>query len=415
MRRSLIAVAALGATVLGGGGLAASAGAAAAPEGTYTLVNAGSGLCLDVLSYSQEENAQLIQWNCHGDVNQQFRVSGSGTGQTLTAVHSGKVAGVRAKSLSGNVQIQQQTPTGEAHQRWELRSLGGSDYHLVNNRSGKCATIQGNSTAPAAIVQQNTCDGSRAKVWTLRPVSGGPPPTEPPPTNPPPGSWPAPRGQQAVGATIAVSGSYDGGLRRFYGTGDLGDGGQNEGQDPIFRLADGAVLRNVILGAPAADGIHCAGSCTLQNVWWEDVGEDAATFRSSSSSATFLVDGGGARKAGDKVFQHNGAGTLTVRNFQAQDFGKLYRSCGNCSTQYRRNLVLQNITVTAPGKALAGVNTNYGDTARFSGITIVGDSSRKIVICERYTGNSSGDEPVKTGTGADGRHCLYGTSDITYR
>jgi hypothetical protein len=36
------------------------------------------------------------------------------------------------------------------------------------------------------------------------------------------------------------------------------------------------------------------------------------------------------------VFQHNGGGTLTVRNFQVSDFGKLYRSCGNCKTQYKR-------------------------------------------------------------------------------
>ncbi|MFD2357080.1 pectate lyase [Nonomuraea ferruginea] len=51
-------------------------------------------------------------------------------------------------------------------------------------------------------------------------------------------------------------------------------------------------------------------------MWWNDVGEDAATFRSSSSSAAYLVDGGGAKSASDKVFQHNGAGTLTIRNFQ---------------------------------------------------------------------------------------------------
>jgi hypothetical protein len=40
---------------------------------------------------------------------------------------------------------------------------------------------------------------------------------------------------------------------------------------------------------------------------------------------------------------------LTVRNFQVSNFGKLYRSCGNCSTQYRRTVVFQNIKATAPG------------------------------------------------------------------
>ncbi|WP_425583515.1 pectate lyase [Streptomyces macrosporus] len=227
-------------------------------------------------------------------------------------------------------------------------------------------------------------------------------------------SWPSPTGQQAVSSTIKVSGTRDGGMVRYYGSGDLGSGGQDEDQGPLFELADGAVLKNVILGAPAADGIHCKGTCTLQNVWWEDVGEDAATFKGTSASQTMTIDGGGARKASDKVFQHNGPGRMVIRNFQVEDFGKLYRSCGNCSKQYQRHVVIENVTVTAPGKSLAGINSNYGDTARLTRVTIVGDSSRKIVPCERYKGVTSG-EPTKIGSGPDGVNCLYTASDITYR
>lgn len=240
-----------------------------------------------------------------------------------------------------------------------------------------------------------------------------PPPTTPPPTTPPPtGSWPTPTGQTAVNGTIEVPASgLDGGMRRYC---CIGDGSQEESQDPMFRLAPGATLQNVIIGAPAGDGVHCTGPCTLRNVWWEDVGEDAATFR-GTGSPTFLVDGGGARSASDKVFQHNGAGTLTVQNFQATNFGTFYRSCGNCSTQYGRNVVIRNVTLTRPGNTIAGINTNYGDTARFTAITIVNDASRAMVICRKYIGNNSGDEPTQTGTGADGTNCIYSASDLTYR
>ncbi|MET8764074.1 pectate lyase [Lentzea sp. NPDC004782] len=228
-------------------------------------------------------------------------------------------------------------------------------------------------------------------------------------------TFPNPTGSKPVGATIKVpAGTYDGGMQRFYGTGNLGSGDQNENQDPIFQLADGATLKNVVLGAPAADGVHCLGTCTLTNVWWEDVGEDAATFKGTSSSQTMTINGGGARKAADKVFQHNGPGTMIIRNFQVDDFGKLYRSCGNCKTQHKRSVVLENITAFSPGKALVGINTNYGDTARFSKITIVGDSKKKIAICDKYQGVTSG-EPKKIGTGPDGTNCLYQSSDITYR
>ena len=66
----------------------------------------------------------------------------------------------------------------------------------------------------------------------------------------------------------------------------IGDGGQSESQDPMFELANGATLQNVILGSPAGDGVHCEGTCTLRNVWWNDVGEDAATFKGTSGGTS---------------------------------------------------------------------------------------------------------------------------------
>ncbi|MER5991189.1 pectate lyase [Streptomyces viridosporus] len=228
-------------------------------------------------------------------------------------------------------------------------------------------------------------------------------------------AWPSDTGGKPVSRTVPVSGVYDGGMKRFYGTGALGGDSQDEGQDPIFELADGATLKNVVIGTPAADGVHCKGSCTLQNVWWLDVGEDAASFKGKSSSVQYKVIGGGAKKADDKVLQFNGAGTLTVSGFQVEDFGKLVRSCGNCRTQYKRTIVLKDIDVTAPGKSIVGINTNYGDTATLSGIRVHGDGKKKIKTCTRFQGNNSGKEPKDLGSGPDGTYCKFSDSDITYQ
>jgi pectate lyase len=207
---------------------------------------------------------------------------------------------------------------------------------------------------------------------------------------------------QTVTATIQVTGTFDGGGDTFVGGGDLGDGGQAEGQDPLFELASGATLVNVTIGSPAADGVHCSGSCTLKNVSWLDVGEDAATFR--GANATVVIDGGSAAHAADKVFQDNrlAGGSVTIRNFTVSDFGKLYRSCGNCSQQAARTATISDLTATAPGDMLAGVNANLGDTVTISGAAI----SAGIDVCNLFNGNDTGDEPTKIGSEPDGVHCI---------
>jgi hypothetical protein len=215
--------------------------------------------------------------------------------------------------------------------------------------------------------------------------------------------WPKATGATTLTATKKVSGTFDGANAEFVGGGDLGDGSQDESQGPLFELSDGATLSNVIIGAPAADGVHCLGSCTLRNVWWLDVGEDAATFKGTSASQTMTVVGGGAMHASDKVFQHNGPGTFIIKNFQATDIGKLYRSCGNCKTQFARHVQISNVTVTAPLKTLAGINPNLGDTATITGATIVGGTAKNV--CALFKGVTSG-EPTETSNVPDGVACV---------
>ncbi|GGY36865.1 pectate lyase [Streptomyces djakartensis] len=228
--------------------------------------------------------------------------------------------------------------------------------------------------------------------------------------------WPSDTGDKPVSKTIPVSGVHDGGMKKFYGTGALASDDQKEGQPPLFELADGATLKNVVIGTPAADGVHCKGSCTLQNVWWLDVGEDAASFKGKSASAVYKVIGGGAKNADDKVLQFNGAGTLNVSGFQVRDAGKLVRSCGNCKTQYKRTIVLNDIDVTAPMNSIVGVNENYGDTATLSKVRVHGDGKKKIKTCVRFEGNNTGKEPKElTPPGPDGKTCKFEASDISYQ
>jgi len=388
-------------TLVGGG---AGVDATVDPNAWYVLRNRHSGKVMDVLGSTADGNAAVGQWSRNDGVRQQFQLVASGDGTyRLRSRESGRVVDVEGRSRTDGARLVQRVDANRSSQRWRLVDVDGH-VQLVNRNSGKVLEVWEWATGDGARLAQYTDLDGANQQWELIRLDGGggPGPTDP---------WPTPRGEVRITSTREVSGTFDGGLQRYSG---IGDGGQGEDQDPMFRLADGATLRNVIIGAPAGDGVHCAGSCTLTNVWWEDVGEDAATFR-GGASVNATVDGGGARSASDKVFQHNGGGTLTIRDFQVSDFGKLYRSCGNCGTQYRRTVVVRDVVVTAPGDALVGINENYGDTATLSGLTIVGDAGRDISICDRYIGNDSGDEPRRSGSGADGTFCRYDPAAITYR
>ncbi|WP_246636414.1 pectate lyase [Actinoplanes hulinensis] len=332
------------------------------------------------------------------------------SGSTVTGYLDGAQVASGTGSLAGTGRIGLVTSYASAEfDDVSVAALGAGATSSATASASPTATRTATAT-PTATKTATASPGASAtatKTATVTPTATATPTATGTST-----AWPSATGEKAVTATIAVSGTLDGGNIRYFGSGDLGSDSQDESQDPIFKLADGAVLKNVILGAPAADGIHCSGSCTLINVWWENVGEDAATFK-GGASATYTVDGGGAKGADDKVFQHNGGGTLTIKNFQVEDFGKLYRSCGNCSTQHRRAVVLQNVVATAPAGSLVGINTNYGDTATISKVTVVGKKS--LDICVKFTGNSSGKEPTKIGTGADGVNCIYNESDITFK
>uniref|UniRef100_A0A915DHI8 Probable pectate lyase F n=1 Tax=Ditylenchus dipsaci TaxID=166011 RepID=A0A915DHI8_9BILA len=237
--------------------------------------------------------------------------------------------------------------------------------------------------------------------------------------------WPAATADIMVNATILINASqlFDCNYTRYIPNPTiLGSGNQKERQKAVFQLSDSATLQNCIIGAAAgtdgsADGVHCIGNgCTIINVWFEDVGEDAITFYGlNSSNIKYTVRGGGARNAVDKIFQFDGKGTAYIYDFWADTFARFLRHCGNCANQYERHSVLSNITAYngTAGQFIAGVNFNYNDSATITGLKLGGASEHQVHACKRFTGVTTG-EPVSNGTDADGKYCIYNPADITY-
>ena len=90
---------------------------------------------------------------------------------------------------------------------------------------------------------------------------------------------PSSKGSVTYKSAQTISGTFDGGLKT-YGRG-VSCTGQAEGgdADAVFLLEDGATLKNAIIGKDQIEGVHCKGACTIENVWWEAVCEDALSLK----------------------------------------------------------------------------------------------------------------------------------------
>lgn len=196
----------------------------------------------------------------------------------------------------------------------------------------------------------------------------------------------------------------------------------SEGQLTVFEVEDGVTVRNLIIagGVHGGNGIVCKGSCTLEYVYWEDVCEDAAT--NSKDGATMRLNHVIALKASDKVFQHNAKGNskTILQNSYVDTFGKLWRSCGDCTANGGpRHLEIDNVRVNGISTAVAGANQNYGDTVTIKNLFVKGgwDSGKdKPKICTEYIGvTDHNGESSKVGDGKsqwDTATCKVSQSDV---
>jgi hypothetical protein len=123
---------------------------------------------------------------------------------------------------------------------------------------------------------------------------------------------------------------------------------------------------------------------------------------SALGTGNVLIQGGGAQNAKDKVVQHNGKGTVTIKDYNVVNVGKLYRSCGNCSKNGGpRNVIVQNVKANGVTADLVGINSNYGDVAIISGSCGKGVKH----TCQEFKGilKSAGGESPKLSSTANCR------------
>ncbi|HEU5135712.1 MAG TPA: pectate lyase [Steroidobacteraceae bacterium] len=253
--------------------------------------------------------------------------------------------------------------------------------------------------------------------------SGTPPPTNPPPTNPPPAT-PPPLGAypgcemplntltvQLSATQVVPAGTVFDGQNKVY---NLSGGNNTEGQPPVFLVKEGGTVRNVIIGPLAADGIHCEGNCTLNRVWWQDVGEDAATALGPAGTV-MNISCGAAQSASDKTFQFNGRGEMRISNFYVANVGKLVRTCGDCTGNGGpRKIFVTNVIARDVTSTIVGINSNYGDVATIRGLTLNNSGTSKTKICQVFKGVVKGSgSSTALGVEFNTPACQVSQADVT--
>lgn len=196
----------------------------------------------------------------------------------------------------------------------------------------------------------------------------------------------------------------------------------DEGQKPVITLKNATVKNLRISASGGADGIHCSsGNCTIENVVWEDICEDAAT----NNGKTMTIKGGLAFNSAngpggkpDKVFQHNSKNSTTVLtgNFTLTgEHGKLWRSCGDCTNNGGpRYLTISGVTINGKIGSIAGVNSNYKDVATIRNLKIKDYKAGKPPVCEHYKGVKKGEgKSTKDKEYWNSASCNVSKSDVT--
>jgi hypothetical protein len=132
------------------------------------IANRHSAKCIDVVSGSTADGAEVIQWTCHGGANQQWELQDAGGGyHRIVSTASGKCLDVDARSTADGAQVIQWTCGTGTNQQWQLRDTGTGHVQIVARHSGKCLGVTGSSTENSARVSQYTCNSDPSQHWTL--------------------------------------------------------------------------------------------------------------------------------------------------------------------------------------------------------------------------------------------------------
>jgi glucose/arabinose dehydrogenase len=160
--RRWVLIGATGAALVAAGITALPASAAAAP-----VVNAASGLCLDVVGAGTADQTPVGTWECNGQPHQSWEHT---AGLALQVYGPAKCLDAKANGTTPGTPVQIYSCHGGTNQQWRLNA----DGTITGVQSGLCLAAP--AGAPARL---DTCGDGAALRWTRSATADTEPPTAP--------------------------------------------------------------------------------------------------------------------------------------------------------------------------------------------------------------------------------------------
>jgi pectate lyase C len=333
-------------------------------NGRYKIISRLSDKVIDVARRSNQNGANIILWNYKEGLNQQWDIADLGNGfYSIRAAHSGKSIDVHGFCNTQGCEVVQWDYWGGNNQQWQIVSVGNDYFKIISRHNGMPLEVWQENTENGADVRQSSDTQSSSQQWHIVSVDDNTSPSDNDDattrsddesnfTNTDvSGSSCSGGNTTVVSSTIRVEdgGTFDGGCNTYTAGSELGDGSQDEGQDPIFRVGPG-LIRNVYIGSNGADGIHTRNGGDVENIHWSDVGEDAMTIKSPTDGATVTARNIEGYSASDKFLQANDDGTWIIDNCIVKNAGKFLRQNGG--TTFPLHVEVSNCDISNMGEGV---------------------------------------------------------------
>ncbi|WP_336215289.1 RICIN domain-containing protein [Nonomuraea sp. LPB2021202275-12-8] len=140
--------------------------------GWYRIKNDNSGLCLDVEGARTGNGAQVIQYQCNGNYNQLWYISGDGSIKPRHVSSLTRCLAIGKSSQANGADAILWDCLGSPGQKWGFYQLGGNVNKIVNmNSQRKCLAIGRSVVAKADAILWDCIATSPGQKWQFYKIS----------------------------------------------------------------------------------------------------------------------------------------------------------------------------------------------------------------------------------------------------